>query len=85
MKRTSIKNASLYDKTSKLLGVRRGTTQENTQNEMRELTRRTTAWFSSEAGQKSLKESERRISEIEALLKKGRDIDWKKLNEPFTI
>jgi hypothetical protein len=51
----------------------------------RDLARRALAWFHSESGQESLKESERRVAETAALLEKGRDIDPAKLDEPFTV
>jgi hypothetical protein len=50
----------------------------------KEMARRALEWFKSDAGQKAIQESERRVKETADLLEKGREIDPAKLHEPFT-
>lgn len=51
----------------------------------KEMAERYLAWLQSEEGQSAQRESEARIAATERLLSKGRDINWLKLHEPFTI
>lgn len=53
--------------------------------EAKEMAERYLAWLQTEEGQAARRESDARIAETERLLAKGRDIDWLKLHEPFTI
>ena len=58
---------------------------EPDRDDPREMARRAIEWFKSADSQQSIRESERRVQETDALLAKGRDIDPAKLHEPFTL
>ena len=51
----------------------------------KEMALRYLEWLLTEEGQAAQRDSEARLAETHRLLEKGREIDWLKLHEPFTI
>ena len=47
--------------------------------------RRALEWLNSEKGRQAIERSDRQVEETKERLGKGRDIDPKKLDEPFTV
>lgn len=54
-------------------------------NDPKEMAERYLMWLQSDEGQAAKRESDARLADTERLLAKGREIDWQKLHEPFTI
>jgi hypothetical protein len=54
-------------------------------NDPKEMAQRYFEWLLTEEGQAAQRESRARLAETKRLLDKGREIDWQKLHEPFTI
>jgi len=58
---------------------------ERDRDEAESKARRVLAWLNSDTGRQAIERSDRRVEETKERLGKGRDIDPKKLDEPFTV
>jgi GTP cyclohydrolase I len=58
---------------------------ESDRDDAAEKARRALAWLNTDQGREAIERSDRRVEETKERLGKGRDIDPKQLDEPFTV